>query len=399
MIPLLSGLSASKYKLTLPIIIVAFLILEVSLLGIQWIYINQKTRSSEINHSARASTLFSALSKAGSQQLELLWNDGQQKKSIPLDQLTTTTYRQFTQSEIRRLDLTKLSAILTSLAKEIDHEPVNARLEFSADEQRIKEFSLSESGASLNFEKTVARLTASLANEQFSIPLVIDEIKPTITAEAIENMGITTLLGKGESNFDGSSTSRITNIRVGAKKFHGLLVKPGAEFSFNNMLGEIVASTGYQPELVIKDNKLVLEYGGGLCQVSTTLFRAAIYAGLPILERRPHSFAVRYYSPQGFDATIYPGSVDLRFKNDTPGYLLIQNELVGKKITFEIYGSSDNRRVVLDGPFQYDQQANGAMKAYFDRKIYYGDELSKKDRFSSNYRPTPASPLQKDPLQ
>jgi vancomycin resistance protein YoaR len=77
------------------------------------------------------------------------------------------------------------------------------------------------------------------------------------------------------------------------------------------------------PELVIKKEGTVPEFGGGLCQVSSTAFRAAMNGGLPITQRRNHAYAVQYYAPQGTDATIYPGVVDLKFINDTPGDILI----------------------------------------------------------------------------
>ena len=127
------------------------------------------------------------------------------------------------------------------------------------------------------------------------------------------------------------------------------------------------------------------------------MFRAAINAGLPILERRPHSFPVKYYNPQGFDATIYPGVVDLRFRNDTLAHLLVQTKISGTKLIFEIYGSDDGRVVTLDGPYQYDQKANGAMKAYFTRKITLTDGTEKEERFDSNYKPP--MPLVKNPLE
>ena len=163
------------------------------------------------------------------------------------------------------------------------------------------------------------------------------------------------------------------------------------------MLGEVNEQNGFESELVIKSGKLVRESGGGLCQVSTTLFRSAVMAGLPITERRPHSFPVRYYNPQGYDATIYPGVVDLKFKNDTSNHILIQSRVEGVKLIFDIYGPDDGRKVVMEGPFQYDQKANGAMKAYFVRKTTLADGIVKEERFDSNYG-APV-PLEKNPLE
>src|SRR6185369_10179137 len=115
------------------------------------------------------------------------------------------------------------------------------------------------------------------------------------------------------SNFKGSPKNRRHNITVGVEKMKGVIVPQGAEFSFNEHLGPVDGEHGFLPELVIKKNGTVPEFGGGLCQVSSTTFRAAMTAGLPITQRRNHAYAVQYYSPQGTDATIYPGSADLKF--------------------------------------------------------------------------------------
>jgi vancomycin resistance protein YoaR len=221
--------------------------------------------------------------------------------------------------------------------------------------------------------------------------------EPDITLDRINKLGITTLIGHGESDFKGSPSSRVHNIKVGSAKYNGTVVKPGEEFSFNDILGEVDDKNGYQPELVIKGGKLIYEYGGGLCQVSTTLFRSAIMAGLPILERKPHSFPVKYYDPQGYDATIYPGVVDLKFRNDTLNHILIQSRIENTKLIFDIYGSGDGREVFLDGPYQYDQRKNGSMKAYFVRKITYADGSTKEKRFDSNYGAS--APLERNPLE
>jgi vancomycin resistance protein YoaR len=176
-------------------------------------------------------------------------------------------------------------------------------------------------------------------------------------------------------------------------------LKPGQEFSFNQTLGAVDASGGYLPELVIKSGKIIPEYGGGLCQVSTTVFRAAVAAGLAILERHPHSIPVRYYNPQGFDATVYPGVSDFRFKNDTSAYILLQSKIVGSKLYFEIYGTSDGRKVAIDGPRQYDVKSNGALKAVLTRTVTYADGTEKKDVFYSSYQSSSAFVTIRNPLE
>jgi vancomycin resistance protein YoaR len=136
------------------------------------------------------------------------------------------------------------------------------------------------------------------------------------------------------------------------------LFSPGEEFSTVGSLGTIDNSTGYLPELVIKGDETIPEFGGGLCQVSTTLFRSVMNAGLPVVERRNHSYRVPYYERDGegnfigpgLDATIYDPWPDFKFRNDTSSHILIQGFVEGTKVTFELYGTGDGRKSVVDGP-------------------------------------------------
>src|SRR3990167_5340600 len=194
------------------------------------------------------------------------------------------------------------------------------------------------------------------------------------------------VVGRGESNFAGSPANRRVNIRVGAEKYHGLIIKPGQEFSFNEFLGDVDAAHGFLPELVIKRDGLKPEFGGGLCQVSSTAFRAAMNTGLPIVERKNHAYAVQYYAPQGTDATIYPGSVDLRFVNDTPAHILIWPYIKDtNKLVFEFYGTKDSRKVTLQKPFSYDRKSDGSMKAEWTR-IVEKDGKTATSTFKSVYQ-------------
>jgi len=296
-----------------------------------------------------------------------------------------------------RIDGYKILEYVSGLAPRVNSEWANAKFEITP-EGKVAVFQPAMTGKKLDIHGSVFTLITAIRNGNGSANLVIETKEPEITLEKVNNLGINTLLSKGESNFSGSSSSRIHNIRVGMAKFNGILLKPGEEFSFNKLLGEVDRTSGYRAELVIKGGNLVYEYGGGICQVSTTLFRSIIYAGLPIVERRPHSIPVRYYNPQGFDATIYPGITDFRFTNDTPNHILIQNKIVGANLIFEIYGSNDGRIVTVQGPYQYDQRPSGAMKAYFTRSIAYNDLSSKSERFDSAYK-APFKPQEKNPLE
>ena len=304
--------------------------------------------------------------------------------------------RDYSGKKDARLNTYKLLDYVSSLVPMVNSEPANAKFELVSGEINVIQPAIL--GKRLDIHSSVYSLAEAIRKGYGTANLVINSVEPTITPEKINTLGINTLLGKGESKFGDSSSARIHNIKVGAAKFNGIILKPGEEFSFNKILGNVDRRNGYQAELVIKNGKLLYEYGGGICQVSTTLFRSAIYAGLPILERKPHSFPVRHYNPQGFDATIYPSITDLRFTNDTPNHILIQNKLEGTKLTFEIYGSNDGRLVSVKGPFQYDQKKNGSMKAYFTRAITYANSEIKNERFDSIYK-APFKAQERNPLE
>lgn len=292
-----------------------------------------------------------------------------------------------------------LKNYLIALSHSINRDPVNAQ--FTIEGDRVIEFSLSRNGLKLGIDNNISKIKEEIlikSNKEFELELWI--ISPKVATKNIDNLGITSLIGKGSSNFGGSPKNRVHNINVGASKFHGVLIKPGEEFSFNTSLGEVGPEQGYKPELVIKQDKTTPEYGGGLCQVSTTAFRAAVYSGLPIKERAPHAFPVVYYNPQGFDATIYPPHPDLRFINNTPGHILIQTKVEGNILTFEFYGTNDGHRVEVEGPYQYDIKSDGSMKAKLIRKIYDKDgNLVIESTFLSNYKSPSLYPVQRNPLE
>lgn len=296
------------------------------------------------------------------------------------------------------LDTQKIENYLISISPLINHEPVDAQLAIK--DGRVTTFALSQDGTKLDLENNIDILNNGILNGEKEITLKTTRTKPKITTESIDNLGITALLSQGISNFSGSSASRIHNIKIGAAKFNGVLIKPGEEFSFNTILGDIGPEQGYEPGLVIKKDKMVAEYGGGLCQVSTTTFRAAVLAGLEIIERYPHAFPVKYYNPQGFDATIYPPSPDLKFINNTSADILIQTKVVGYELIFEFYGTEDERRVEIDGPYQYDIKEDGSMKAKFTQKVYdKNSNLIINKTFYSVYKSPSLFPEEKNPLQ
>ncbi len=274
----------------------------------------------------------------------------------------------------------------TTISPEINRTAVNARFELK--DGRVEQFATPQNGESLNYDVTVTNINAALAEGQANADVAVDITAPDVTDTSdIEKLGITTLLAAGETDFKGSPKNRIFNIGVGTSRYHGILIPPGAEFSFLQYLGPVDGEHGFKPELVIKEHVTIPEFGGGLCQVSTTAFRAAIESGLKIVERHNHSYAVRYYGTAGFDATIYPPYTDLRFLNNTPAYILIQTKIEGTRLTFEFWGTDDGREILVDGPHPYNRQPDGAVKATLKQTVTSTDgQKLIEDTFYSNYK-------------
>lgn len=280
------------------------------------------------------------------------------------------------------LNKTSVQKYLETIATEINVEPQNAK--FKTENGKVVEFQVQQGGEELDLEKNynkindyilnldIAKLPPACQNNptpednqiqnENAIQLVVKTTAPQVLVGNINDLGIKELVGKGVSNFAGSPQNRRHNIKVGAEKLNGVLITPGEEFSLNKALGEINGATGYLPELVIKGNKTIPEYGGGLCQIGTTTFRVALDAGLPITERKPHSYRVVYYEPAGMDATIYNPKPDLKFINNTPAYLLLQTKIEGDELTFELWGTKDGRKIEISKPKIYNFVSPGPTK-------------------------------------
>lgn len=315
-------------------------------------------------------------------------------------------------------DQEKIASWSANLALAINHPPQNAAFEFS--QGRVTQFRAAKEGVSLEQQKTVDLISHSLAElatnkEAITAQLPVVATPPQITTAEVNTLGIQQLVGRGVSFFRGSIASRIHNIQLASSKLNGLLIPPGEVFSFNQSLGEVSPATGFKQAYIIKEGRTILGDGGGVCQVSTTFFRAALDAGLPIVERRAHAYRVSYYeqnSQVGLDATVFDPTADLKFKNDTPAHLLIQTEVDTKnyQLTFTLYGTHDGRIVTIsksriwdqvppppdlyqDDPTlpegqikQVDWPAWGA-KVAFDYKVERGNEVLQDRTFYSAYRP------------
>lgn len=252
-----------------------------------------------------------------------------------------------------------IDGVINELAVEVERKAQNPV--FDMKDGKVHEFIPAKTGVEINRATMTVNIQNALSELETSditsteIEIVVSETEPEISTGEVNDLGIKELIGRGSSRYAHSIASRIHNIGVASSKFNGVLIKPGETISFNNIVGDISILTGYKQAYVISGGKTVLGDGGGVCQVSTTLFRAMLDAGLPITERRPHSYRVTYYeqdSKPGLDATIYSPTTDLKALNDTPGHLLIQSYYDPKAMTldFEIYGTSDGRVSTITEP-------------------------------------------------
>lgn len=318
------------------------------------------------------------------------------------------------------LDEDYLEKFVGDIATAVDVDTVDATLKF--DGQKVSQFTPAKDGQKLD-----EGLTKKLILEKISVGNISGEgvivinlpvalTKARIANEEINSMGIVELIGKGVSYFAGSIPNRVYNVTLGSSRVNGTIVKPGESFSFNRAVGEVSGASGYKPAYVISSGRTVLDDGGGICQVSTTVFRAALNAGLPIVARTAHAYRVGYYEQHGYkaglDATVWAPAVDLVFKNDTNHSILVQAVVdpLNVRLEVDIYGTGDGRRVELSEPVisnvkpapeakyqddptlpkgtvkQVDFAAGGATSV-FTRKVSKGTQVIIDDVFKSNYRP------------
>jgi vancomycin resistance protein YoaR len=243
------------------------------------------------------------------------------------------------------------TALMQKIATEVDQPAQNAHFQWANGVLQVT--TPSQEGREVDQTAAAKALLDGMQSTQRTIALPVTVTKPDVSGDHPETLGIKELVAQGTSNFAGSPPERIQNIERGAQLINGAVIAPGQVFSFDDTVGDISLANGFTTGLVILDHETQNGIGGGICQVSTTLFRAAFYAGLPIVERHDHAYAVPYYTqggyPDGFDATIYSPQLDLKFKNDTPTALLIQTsvDVPGNTLTVSFYGTKTGRVVQL----------------------------------------------------
>ncbi len=316
-----------------------------------------------------------------------------------------------------------LHEILDPLKTRTDRLPKNAKFVFNDETRQLDAMEDSQTGLVMDVDASITAINDALLRGEHTVPLVVAVAQPQISSTTTgAELGITELIQSQTSYFYGSSEERIQNIQAAAARFHGVLVAPGEIFSMGETMGDVSLENGFAEALIIYGGRTIKGVGGGVCQVSTTLFRTVFNAGFPVIERYSHAYRVSYYEQTasgsvdprlaGLDATVYFPLVDFKFKNDSPYWILMETYVNpgARTLTWKFYSTSDGRSVTWDttGPSnvvsapaplfevndelrknemkQVDWAANGAdvtvtRTVTRDGAVYFQDE------FSTHYEP------------
>lgn len=283
---------------------------------------------------------------------------------------------------------------------------VDARFEVSGGSVRIVP---SRDGVGVDVEALTTEMTRVLTTEEVrQVELRTQRLEPALTTERAERMGIQERIATFTTTFSSSNRPRVSNIHTISDAIGGTLIAPGETFSLNGTVGPRTAAKGYQEAPAIIAGRLVPSLGGGICQVATTLFNTVFESGLPVVERRNHSFYISKY-PKGRDAAVSWGGMDLKFKNDTENWVLVATAYTNSSVTVSLYGTDPGYTVTsTTGPFTdvrpytvlevpeptlpagtrvvEDQGVNGR-RVTVVRTVTRGGELVREDRFTSTYVP------------
>lgn len=320
------------------------------------------------------------------------------------------------------LDRIKLQMRLNEIARAVDRDYENARFTFNDETKQLELIQSSKTGRSVNIQGSIDAIQNAISQGQPGAALQLDLSQPLApdTASA-PDLGITQNIMTYTSYFRGSTSSRMKNIEQAAARFHGVLVAPGETFSMGKTLGDVSLDNGYAEAMIIYGGRTIKGVGGGVCQVSTTLFRAVFFAGFPIAERHAHAYRVSYYEQSksgidrnlsGLDATVYFPLVDFKFTNDTKYWMLMETYFnpTAQTLTWKLYSTSDGRTVQWEttgpqnitappppliqlntdlnpGEFkQVDWAAEGA-DIIVNRTVYLNNVIHFVDKVITNYQP------------
>jgi vancomycin resistance protein YoaR len=257
------------------------------------------------------------------------------------------------------LNPTALRDILVPVKNQVDRQPSDAKFIFNDTTLQLDLMQDSKTGRAMDIDASIKAINDALLRGEHTVSLVINEAQPKIPGTATgQELGITELVHAETTYFYGSSTERKHNIQAAAERFHGILIAPGETFSMGQTMGDVSLENGFAEALIIYGGRTIKGVGGGVCQVSTTLFRAVFNAGYPIVERYSHAYRVSYYEQTasgavdpklaGMDATVYFPLVDFKFKNDTPYWILMETYMGSDSLTWKFYSTSDGRTVTWE---------------------------------------------------
>jgi len=315
-----------------------------------------------------------------------------------------------------QLDPEVLASLLAPRIAELERKPENARFIFNDETRELDLLQPAVIGRSLDITASIATINAGLMEALHAVELTFEYEEPSVGSEATaQELGISEDVSVVSTYFPGSSPERIQNIKTASSVFHGLLIPPGETLSMADALGDISLDNGYAEALIILGDRTIKGVGGGVCQVSTTLFRAVFFGGYEIVERHPHAYRVGYYeggpgSPgPGLDATVFVPLVDFKFRNDTPSWLLMETYIYGNQLLWKFYSTSDGRTVqwsshesnAVDAPKplykenpeldkdeikKIDYEADG-LDVVVDRTVTRDGETIHKDTIKTHYLP------------
>lgn len=316
------------------------------------------------------------------------------------------------------LNTTGLRDLLAPIKGQVDRSAKDAKFTFNDDTLQLDLIEDSKVGRSMDMDASIQAINDALLRGEHTVSLVIAEAQPQIAGTTTgQQLGVTELIWAETSYFYGSSNERIQNIKAAASRFHGVLVAPGETFSMGETMGDVSLENGFAEALIIYGGRTIKGVGGGVCQVSTTLFRGVFNAGFPIIERYSHAYRVPYYEMvasgavdqqfAGLDATVYFPLVDFKFKNDSPYWILMETYINegARSLTWKFYSTKDGRSVTWEttGPTnvvpappplyeenpelkknqmkQVDYAANGAdvtvtRTVMKDRAVYFQDQIT-----------------------
>jgi len=320
-------------------------------------------------------------------------------------------------------DRVKIGAFLQELADEIARPPREARFDYDPQTNTLTTLTPGQCGHSLDVKAALGQIAEACLSPRCQVALPLHVVPPRVTRADLEHMLPLSLISEGESSFRGSKPMRLQDIRVASARLHGLAVPPQTTFSFLDNLGLVTVANGYSESWIIDAARTIRGRGGGVCQVSTTCFRAAFWGGYPILERWPHIYRVGWCeadgAPAGLDAAAFSPLVDFKFRNDTDAPILVLTEIDenNAKLWFRFYGAPKTREVTIKGPttsnpieagdpiFEEDPSLPPGTRVQVEwphdgldvtlyRVIQQDDGQVAREKFLSHYEPWPARYLE-----